>query len=223
MMVPSPGQMGPMVHTISESGESLSRRPNPGTGHFNNLDYSISPNCSRSLFHTSFSPEAADHSAANMLVTEKDSTPTTNRVAAGSESNASSQPKPEDEDGDLEMIFLSIGQLNSTGIDESEDDNTEQQSNSTFASVAQRNMAALQQPLTHMQSPPNGQGQRQPLSSSAINSSPHGPTTAAPTSPPQSAAVVTRSTDGKLITYNPDIYDEADILLTNEKNANNIR
>lgn len=203
-----------MVRTISESGESLSRRANPGTGHFNNLDYSRSSNCSRALFHTSFSPEAADRSSSNMLVIEKDSSSNSTRGEGESNEDASSGAKPENEDEDLEMIFMGIGALNSTGIDESEDDNTEQQAgNSTFASVAQRNMAALQQ---HLASPPNGQGQRQPLSS-GVNSSPNGPTT----SPP--AAVVTRCTDGKLITYNPDIYDEADILLTNEKNVNNIR
>lgn len=267
MMVPSPGQIGPMMRTISETNGDLSRRPNPGTGHFNNLDnFNISPNCSRSLFHTSnFSSEAADRSSSssNMLI-EKGPTPDAKRVAGsgggssvGSEnhSSASSEQQAEDEDGDLEMIFMSIGALNSTGIDESEDDvpaaTVQQQStsttNSTFASIAQRNIASVlqqqqqQQPLSHIQSPPSsGQGsmvrpqQQQPLAP-IISSSPHGP--AGPTSPPQqqqqqqqstatttsAAAVVTRCTDGKLITYNPDIYEEADILLSNEKNVSNIR
>ncbi len=274
MMVPSPGQIGPMMRTISETNGDLSRRPNPGTGHFNNLDnFNISPNCSRSLFHTSnFSSEAADRSSSssNMLI-EKGPTPDAKRVAGsgsggggsssvGSEnhSSASSEQQAEDEDGDLEMIFMSIGALNSTGIDESEDDvpaaaaaTVQQQStsttNSTFASIAQRNIASVlqqqqqqqQQPLSHIQSPPSsGQGSmvrpQQPLAP-IISSSSHGP--AGPTSPPQqqqqqqqstatttsAAAVVTRCTDGKLITYNPDIYEEADILLSNEKNVSNIR
>ena len=266
MMVPSPGQIGPMMRTISETNGDLSRRPNPGTGHFNNLDFNISPNCSRSLFHTSnfSSAEAADRSSSssNMLI-EKGPTPDAKRMAGsgggssvGSEnhSSASSEQQAEDEDGDLEMIFMSIGALNSTGIDESEDDvpaaTVQQQStsttNSTFASIAQRNIASVlqqqqQQPLSHIQSPPSsGQGsmvrpqQQQPLAP-IISSSPHGP--AGPTSPPQqqqqqqqsaatttsAAAVVTRCTDGKLITYNPDIYEEADILLSNEKNVSNIR
>lgn len=262
MMVPSPGQIGPMMRTISETNGDLSRRPNPGAGHFNNLDFNISPNCSRSLFHTSnfsSSAEAADRSSSssNMLI-EKGPTPDAKRMAGsgggssvGSEnhSSASSEQQAEDEDGDLEMIFMSIGALNSTGIDESEDDvpaaaaTVQQQStsttNSTFASIAQRNIASVlqqqqQQPLSHIQSPPSsGQGSmvrpQQPLAP-IISSSPHGP--AGPTSPPQqqstatttsAAAVVTRCTDGKLITYNPDIYEEADILLSNEKNVSNIR
>ena len=184
----------PIVRSMSDASEITRRSNGPSTGIFSNLDYNRVLNSPRT------GGMFLGHNQASLA------------------SGARPQSQVEDEDYDLNMVFEEIGALQKTGLDESEDDGNGLLIGS-LPSVSQLSSA-----LQHLQQ----QQQQQSISQSSMgqqkqqhlhNSTGHGP--AKPTHPPPTA--VAHTSDGKIVSYNPELYDEADVVLANEKYPQNIR
>ena len=114
----------------------------------------------------------------------------------------------EDEDfDDFNIVFDEIGALQKKGLDESEDDVV-----GPLASVAQ-----LGSTLHHLQ-------QQQTSLNHQTHHNTNNNNNHVPSQPPHHAhSAVLQTSDGKIITYNPELYDEEDITLAKEKFPLNVR
>lgn len=218
----SPNTSEPIVRSISDASEFASVRR---TG-LSNLDYR---QMMGRFAAVTTSPRTMPENASSPSASQRHHTPA---MFAGQNSQSPQQQHSrsqlEDEDYDLNMVFEEIGAMQKTGLDESEDDlvvgslpTVTSQRNSVMQQQQQLHQSPHQQhqhsqPLSHVQSPMSQQKRQQQQQNHSA--SPHGPNRS---HHPQTA--LAHTSDGKIITYNPELYDEADMVLTNEKYQQNIK
>ncbi|KAJ6219684.1 hypothetical protein RDWZM_005496 [Blomia tropicalis] len=202
----------PVARSYSDASE-FANRSNPIGRQFGSYVSNVEHNRMEQFMNRNeMSANVTPRPMSSNLFASSTTTTTTSADSGESQSNlfkstgvANNQTSTQDdEDNDLNIVFDEIGALQNKGLDETEDDVS---------------LAPLTLPQIHPQQHNNVNVTSSPAISKITQQQQQQQQQTVPQ--PQTASVQT--SDGKVITYNPQVYDETDITLANEKYSHNIR